>query len=121
MSNEKKPADFRVSVNEYDQRTTADLKNARFSGIRANDLMNQFEIWILGQVDRTVTYAQFWQDEQSLTTAYCIAFGLKDAILTGAVDEAVREMKGRKAGIEKLEATPEGRKLLDSTNEPTRH
>lgn len=113
MNSKSKPKSFKVQVNEFDGRTQSDLTTARFSGIRANDLANRFEIWILGQIDRTVSYQEFWTNEHSLTTAYCIAFGLKEATITGAVEDAIKEMRARKEGIEKLNLTDEGKRLLD--------
>ena len=112
---------LKVQVNEYDTRTSSDLKHARFSGIRANDLMNQFEIWILGNVEKTVPYAEFWINEQALTEAYCIVFGLKDATIAGAVEDAVKQMRQHKAQIEQLNQTDEGKRLLDGLNQPTKH
>jgi len=106
---------LQLKMNEFDNRTSAELAAESFSGIRTNDIMSRFEIWIAGQMDRTLTYERFWREPHSLETVYCEAFGLKKVTLSGAVAEAIREIAGRKRGIAEMEDTEEGRRILDNT------
>ena len=102
--------------NEHDQRSSSDLKQERWSGIRTNEILLRFEIWIAGEIAQTVPYHQFFSDPDSLNVAYCLAFGLREASLQGAVTEAMREMTLRHGGIELLNKTDAGKRLLDKLN-----
>lgn len=72
---------LRPTYKEFDDRTTAQLQEQRFSGLRANDLWNRFEIWILGHIETTVTYQEFFVNPDALNTAYCNTFGLHEMTL----------------------------------------
>ncbi len=102
-----------MKYNEHDQRTHSDLKHERWSGIRTNEILMRFEIWIAGEIAKTVSYGEFFDDPDSLNTAYCLAFGLKSASLQGAVTEALKEITGRKERIQQLNQTDAGKRLLD--------
>lgn len=113
MTHPTKPNYHITQMNEFDPRTTSELAAQGFSGIRTNDLASRFEIWIVGRMDRAVSYQRFWDEPYALETAYCEAFGLKEVSLEGAVKEAIREIEGRKRGIEEMQKTDAGKRLLD--------
>jgi hypothetical protein len=102
-----------MKMNEHDNRTSSELRDQKFSGLRTNDLASRFEIWIAGSIEKTLSYQRFWEEPHSLETVYCEAFGLKEITMSGAVEEAVREITGRKKKIEELGQTDEGKRLLD--------
>lgn len=112
----KNPPTYSVAkLNEFDNRTSSDLAAESFSGIRTNDLMARFELWIVGHLDRTLSYQRFWDEPYSLEAMYCEAFGLKEVTLEGAVKEAMREISARKQEILLLGSTDEGKRTLDES------
>lgn len=91
-----------IKENKYDTRGHAELEKAKFSGIRANDLWNRIEFWILGQLADTVTYQQFWQRPECLNEKYCELFGLKEMALDDATQREVLRIHTRKEEISQL-------------------
>lgn len=93
----------------FDKRTSAQLAEQGFSGMRANDLWNRFEIWILGRLDSTLSYAEFFLRPEKLNEWYCEVFGLKEINLDAAAQRDVELLKERKA----LLSEPEVQKAID--------
>jgi len=88
-----------VKMNEFDDRTMAQLQAAEFSGIRSNDLWNRFEIWILGQVADTVSYQQFFVNPNTLNETYCKVFGLHDMQLDDATKKDIARLEMRRQSL----------------------
>lgn len=101
-SQKKKPNTMMVKENQFDDRTFAQLEAAKFSGIRANDLWNRFEFWILGKIAETVSYQQFWLRPAVLNETYCELFCLKEMMLDAATQREVNRVEERKAELDKL-------------------
>lgn len=62
--------------NHPDFMTTSELKKAGFSGMRDNRLIQQYEIWITGDMTRAVTYLAVADDPLAVTRAYSEVFGI---------------------------------------------
>lgn len=100
-----------AKVNLYDERTTADMKSERWSGLRANDLWRRFEIWLVGNLESTLSYDRFKQKPTSLNLWYCEVFGLKETELHEESQKAVLEIEVRKANAFMREELMKGKKL----------
>jgi hypothetical protein len=87
---------IRVSVNNHDTRTSEQIAADRFSGLRANNLLMRFEIWLVGRLHRELPYATFYADPNIMTRWYADAFGL-DVELDDQTQKAVIEVEARKA------------------------
>jgi len=59
--------------------TTSELAKCRFSGVRDNVLASQYEIWVAGKAEVTVTYLAVAADPLALTKAYSELFGITKA------------------------------------------
>lgn len=97
----------------FDTRTTSQLQSQKFSGMRANDMWNRFEIWLLGNLHTTLSYAEFFLRPERLNEWYCEAFGLKEINLDAAAQRDVDLLKERKA----LLSQPEVQKAVDALQE----
>lgn len=87
---------IKVSVNNHDTRTSEQIAADRFSGLRANNLMMRFEIWLVGRLHRELPYSTFYADPNIMTRWYADAFGL-DVELDDQTQKAVIEVEARKA------------------------
>ena len=92
-----------VSVSNFDERTTSDLAVARFSGLRVNQIMRIIEVWVVGRVQGSVSFADFERDPHALTMQYCQVFGLNNAELLGGFNAVVEELAGRKEALQQLD------------------
>ncbi len=97
-----------------DERTSAQLEAARFSGIRANDMWNRFELWILGNVANTLTYQAFFLRPESLNEMYCETFGIDKINLAAETQRDIEKLQERKA----LLGEPEVQRALDALASP---
>lgn len=102
-------------LRKADDRTIAQLQEQRFSGIRANELWNRFEIWIYGRIDRTVTYQEIFLNPQRLNTAYCEAFGIDHINLDAATQRELRKLEERKSQLSEPEVQDAASRLVDPT------
>lgn len=82
---------------QHDQRTTAQLQEQRWNGIRANNIWNRFEIWFHGQIHSTLTYAEVALNPDRLNTWYCEVFGLDKINLDAKAQRDIEALKERKA------------------------
>lgn len=90
-----KPKTVMVKGNMRDERTFAQLAEQRFSGIRANDLWLRFELWILGRLERTISYSEFFNEPEALNKMYSEYFDL-DIKLSDNVANDIKRLKERK-------------------------
>jgi chromosome condensin MukBEF complex kleisin-like MukF subunit len=60
--------------NHPDFWTSAECKANKFSGVRKNDMALRWEFWILGNMEREVSYEQVTKDQYALTRAHCEVF-----------------------------------------------
>lgn len=56
--------------------TAADCRKQRFTGIRADVILNQTEIWVMGNKVKEVSQLAQDMDPQALARAYGEVFGL---------------------------------------------
>lgn len=56
--------------------TRSEAKTERFSGVRSDKMLNNYEIWIDGKMVEEVTEAAIQIDPQSIARAYAKAFKL---------------------------------------------
>lgn len=87
---------IKVSVNNHDTRTSEQIAASGFSGIRANNLLMRFEIWLVGKLHRELPYSTFYKDPNIMTRWYADAFGL-DVELDDQTQKAIIEVEARKA------------------------
>lgn len=87
---------IKVSVNDHDSRTSEQIAADRFSGLRANNLLMRFEIWLVGRLHRELPYSTFYADPNIMTRWYADAFGL-DIELDDQAQKAIIEVEARKA------------------------
>ena len=87
---------IKIKGNMRDDRTFSQLAEQCFSGIRANDLWLRFEIWIIGRLDRTLSYTEFFNRPESLNELYAEAFGLDQVRLSENVSNDIKQLKDRK-------------------------
>lgn len=62
--------------NHPDFMDSSELKKIRFSGVRQNQMALQWEFWILGNVERTVSFADVAKDSLALTRAHVDLFAM---------------------------------------------
>ena len=62
--------------NHDDFRTTTELKAAQFSGMRANTITSTYELWVVGVVEREVSFLAVAADPLALTKAHAEFFGI---------------------------------------------
>ena len=60
--------------NHPDFMTSSELKKIEFTGIRQNNIALQWEFWILGNVERTVSFQAVKNDPLALTKAHMEVF-----------------------------------------------
>lgn len=60
----------------------ADCKRSQFSGIRYCNILDQYEIWLLGQVKKEVSSSAISADHRALPAAYEEVFGLNPGSVT---------------------------------------
>lgn len=76
------PFDHRAKTEVYkrsshnDFATSAELKDKKFTGWRHNSLTDTMELWILGEVKRTVTPAMLKSDPQIIEKVQLEYFGV---------------------------------------------
>ena len=87
---------IKVSVNNHDTRTSEQIAADGFSGLRANNLMMRFEIWLVGRLHRELPYSTFYADPNIMVRWYADAFGL-DVELDDQTQKAIIEVEARKA------------------------
>ena len=92
----KRKETLQVKGNMQDSRTFSQLAEQKFSGIRANDLWLRFEIWILGRLDRTLSYTEFFNRPESLNELYAEAFGLNVVVLSDNTKRDIQHLKDRR-------------------------
>lgn len=56
--------------------TTEECKQKKLTGIRQNNIAMQWEFWILGRVERTVSFAVVKKDPLALTRAHVDLFAM---------------------------------------------
>lgn len=54
--------------------TSSELKQIGFTGIRQNNLAVQWEFWVLGNVEKTVSFQDVARDSLALTRAHMEVF-----------------------------------------------
>lgn len=54
--------------------TTEELKKKEFSGVRQNNIALQWEFWILGNMERAVSFEAVAKDKYILTKTHCDVF-----------------------------------------------
>lgn len=64
--------------NHSDFMDSSELRKSKFSGIRHNTLIDSVEIWILGEVRRSISFPEVQFDPLAINKAYCDVFGLDD-------------------------------------------
>lgn len=57
--------------------TSDELKKRGFSGLRSNSISNNIEIWIDGEVRKTLTYGELAVNPMAMSQAYEEIFGLR--------------------------------------------
>lgn len=62
--------------NHPDFMTASELKDIEFSGIRQNNLALRWEFWILGRMEKEVSYAAVAADPLALTKAHVELFAM---------------------------------------------
>lgn len=107
------PKEGQLKYNARDTRTTAQLEAARFSGMRANDMWNRFEIWLLGRLESTLTYAEVFINPDRLNLWYCEVFGLDKIFIDQKAQRDLELLRERKA----LLSEPEVQKAVDALQE----
>lgn len=95
LKKDKPKGTFQVKGNMRDDRTFSQLAEQRFSGLRANDLWLRFEIWILGKLNETLSYGEFFKDPDSLNRLYAKTFGIDITFSEGAMRD-IAKLKERK-------------------------
>lgn len=58
-----------------DFRTTEEHKKAKLTGVRKNEMALQWEFWILGNIERTVSFDAVMKDKNALTKVHAELFG----------------------------------------------
>lgn len=66
--------------NHYDFMTTSELKKTTFSGLRHNSLADNAEIWILGRLERVITFPEVQLDPLAINKAWAEVFGLEEVM-----------------------------------------
>lgn len=82
---------------QFDSRTTSQLQEQRFSGMRANDMWNRFEIWLIGRLHSTLTYAEVFLRPARLNEWYCECFGLDKINLDAKAQRDMQLLEERRA------------------------
>jgi len=100
---------------KVDDRTTSQLEHAQFSGIRANELWNRFEIWILGHIATTVSYQEIFLNPQRLNMAYCEVFGLDHINMDAKTNRDLARLEERRRELKE----PEIENVLSRIADPT--
>lgn len=62
--------------NHPDFMTSAELKNSGWSGMRDHKMAMEYEIWIVGEMVKSVSYMEVAKDPFALTKAYMEYFGV---------------------------------------------
>jgi hypothetical protein len=93
---------LKPKYNEFDTRTSAQLTEQRFSGLRANDMWNRFEIWIQGNLATTLTYQTFLLNPDSLNKWYCECFGLHEIKFDEKNQRDIDRVWAKKEQLQKL-------------------
>lgn len=99
---------IRVKINDFDKRSMRELEDAKFSGLRANQIWNRFELWILGRLHDSLPFSTFMQRPSSLIDFYCEAFGIEKAQLEDETHRAVLEAEARKVSAMVADRTMRG-------------
>lgn len=90
-----------VKYNEFDERTSAQLKEQKFSGLRANDMWNRFEIWIYGNLHSTLSYQEFLLNPDRLNLWYCETFGLDELRFDDKTQADIERVRAKKEELQK--------------------
>ena len=56
--------------------TSAELKAIQFSGMRDHRMAMEFELWVVGEMARSITYREVQKDPYALSKAQVEYFGL---------------------------------------------
>lgn len=62
--------------NHSDFWDTSECKKNKLTGIRKNDMVLQWEFWILGNIEKTVSFQEVANDPQALNKAHCELFAM---------------------------------------------
>lgn len=69
-------------------KTRAECRKERFSGIRSDKVLENFEIWLLGNMVEEITSAQLAINPFAISQAYERAFGLHEGtVYIGQLDD----------------------------------
>jgi hypothetical protein len=93
---------LKPKYNEFDERTSAQLKEQEFSGLRANDMWNRFEIWIYGNLHATLSYQEFFLNPDRLSLWYCEVFGLHELRWDEKTQADIERVRAKKEQLQGL-------------------
>lgn len=74
LINHNAPTGSSERSNHADFKTTKELRDSKFSGMRHNAVARQWEFWIVGEMVRAVSEATVALDEFALTKAHIEVF-----------------------------------------------
>jgi len=97
------PGLLQPKVNQFDPRTITQLSDAQFSGLRANDMFNRFEFWILGNIVETIGYQQMLLNPDILNKTYCEIFGLKEIVFDAKTNADIKRIRDLKKQVQDAE------------------
>lgn len=98
-----------------DDRTISKLQEQKFSGIRANELWLRFEIWILGRLEKSVSYQEIFLNTNALEKAYCEVFGIDHINMDIKTKQELQKLEERKAQLSEPEVQRIASQLVDPT------
>lgn len=56
--------------NHNDFKTTTELRDSKFSGLRLNSITKNYEIWIAGNIERQITETEILLDADAVNKAW---------------------------------------------------
>lgn len=60
--------------NHPDFKTSSELKQAKFTGLRENNMALEYEFWVLGEIRKTVKFIDAQKDPMALQKAHMEVF-----------------------------------------------
>lgn len=72
MAKRKEPTFKRPSHPDF--KTSSELKQMKFSGVRENNMALEYEFWVLGEIRKTVKYITARKDPLALQKAHMEVF-----------------------------------------------
>ena len=111
----KREGTFLVKGNMLDDRTMAQLQAQRFSGLRMNELWLRIECWILGRMEWSISYSEFFLRPAMLNEKYAETFGIQP-VFDDRTQKDIKTLEERRS----LLSAPEVQKTLERLEDPSK-